>query len=493
MPEPFSLGALESLSGARLATGGNGALSQASDFGEEPSSETVSIGAFMAVCVLLVAAPGVRFPKKYREQLLPKTCKRSEPLFSNRHQSSAAALIRGGVVSTIGTHTTLNMVRGGRAVAVGLKSPNGSVGGVAAVPWTIRSLRQAMKDTLYPHDHEAFHSATGTSIDQLCDLIGGTSVDTPSTLLSDLTGTTKVLYPHPLNAYGLHAFRALMAERLSDAVRAKGVHSTTLDASLDAEQQSLARKFHREGFLVLPLDDRALPPPRLQLPLPELTGMDVVGWKANLNPSVYRLLRSLSGWRQPWLSATSTALQALTHVDRDIQHYAHVDTHTQCLKAFVWAPGTNLSRGPLHYVNGSHRSSAGKLRWLFERTRQLTGTSPLPPTHTSLHDAALGPHTPFSEGTHGFHSSIRVEGFVPHGDSVDFGRYGFSPPVPMLLPSAEQQRGRATLVIADTSGWHYRGYAPSGTKRVAARFHNLNDNRKSAWSCYSLLGTNHEC
>ena len=208
------------------------------------------------------------------------------------------------------------------------------------------------------------------------------------------------------------------------------------------------------------------------------------------------MMRDLSGWKRSWV-VEKGVLSPLAHFEGDIQHYAHVDTHSQCLKAFVWPAGTNLSHGPLHYVNGSHRNTEGKMRWLFDRTRLRTSLGPLAPDVGRGH---TGPtNIPFSDWTHGFHESIRFEGFVPQGPppgrdwSWEFGRYGLRPPQPMLLPGEGKRTG--TLVVADTSGFHYRGWAPAGTIRVAGKNHGgePNSNRQNPWLCWQRIGTLGAC
>ena len=357
-------------------------------------------------------------------------------------------------------------------------------------PWTVGMLRHAVRKSLQPSDYGHFRSATGTDVGDLLERIGS---EAQPSFLANITSDAKVVMPHPLNALGLHAFRGLMAERLLDRMR----------QLQHLEANPLARSFRRDGFLLLPLP-RAMP-----------HGAAAVGKSAHLPTFLQATLQGLAGWSQPWFRPISTALQRLTHFDGDIQHYAHVDTHSQCLKAFVWAPGTNLSHGPLHFVNGSHRHTEGKLRWLYERTRHLTGRVPMPPSNHGERVPSGRANLPFDEWANGFHTSIRVEGFdprlqqppsshsrpleahLPHGEANGkahqqqtqqaaheplappertadlFGRYGFGSPLPMLLPSGAAASSVPTLVVVDTSGWHYRGYAPAGEPLIGTDWHRL--------------------
>ena len=187
------------------------------------------------------------------------------------------------------------------------------------------------------------------------------------------------------------------------------------------------------------------------------------------------------------------------------------------LQVFVFPPGTSLSNGPFHFVNGSQgAASVGKLRWLFDRTRRLTSGDPGTPdgfataaayrpegtdsqrakrtlgkgmvahrhrsktaerlgaSHASgrtvLHEGA------YADATHGpdglrVEGSIRFEGFDPTvgASSVEKSlvqSYGLPLPMPILVP---EEAASPTLIIADTSGLHYRGYARPGAKRTSAR------------------------
>ena len=202
------------------------------------------------------------------------------------------------------------------------------------------------------------------------------------------------------------------------------------------------------------------------------------------------------------------------------------------LQVFVFPPGTSLSNGPFHFVNGSQgAASVGKLRWLFDRTRGLTSGDPSTPDGNIPGFAAAAAYRPgataaerraakaranldrsmrkktdkgrkpttkvekksdaekpksskasrktllqgpYADATHvpsGVpESSIRFEGFDPRvgGPSVGPGltAYGLALPMPILVP---EEAASPTLVIADTSGLHYRGFARPGAKRMSAR------------------------
>ena len=329
--------------------------------------------------------------------------------------------------------------------------------------FTLASFRHLVSTVLVPQDYSNFMRATGTNLMLLLDLIG---VDhNVHALVGNITGNIRLIHPHPLNAYGLHPFRALMAERLSDHIRAA--------AKVDTDIMPLAQRLNTDGFVVIPLtpaEDFRMEP----------------GGLVSLGRKLKRTLQAISGWKHQWFRSRMISFNVHTHYDGDVQQYAHVDTHTRCLKAFLFRPNTTLASGPFFYANGSHTNSDGKLRWLFDRTRHLIGGS-MPPDVTAITHAPVGP---YSDWTHGVEEAIRFEGFMPRGPpagrdwSYDFHRYDLSPPLPVVLP-ASLVKHKATLIIADTNGIHHRGWAPPGTMRVGTGLHE--DGRRNAWNCFQRL------
>ena len=121
-----------------------------------------------------------------------------------------------------------------------------------------------------------------------------------------------------------------------------------------------------------------------------------------------------------------------------------------------------------------HGGGPTSLRWLFQRTERFIARIPKP---TSVQYARTGPYL---EETHGRGAdAIRFLGFDPvvgvsSAIANDLGKYGFRRPTPLLT-----ERG-ITLVIADTSGLHYRGYAQPGAQRHGDR---VNLPRKCGYKC----------
>lgn len=117
----------------------------------------------------------------------------------------------------------------------------------------------------------------------------------------------------------------------------------------------------------------------------------------------------------------------------------HVDNGVgPVFKVWVYPGNTTVSDGPLHYSIGSHRNTLGKLRWIHETA--------LPPATEAHREPAL-----------------RMK--------VNETDYGFAPVAPVLpLPGVAK-----TLVLADTTGIHHRGWALPGTERRAYRLDGDND------------------
>ena len=183
----------------------------------------------------------------------------------------------------------------------------------------------------------------------------------------------------------------------------------------------------------------------------------------------------------------------------DPQFYMHVDTFHPTWKVFVFAAGTQLENGPFHFVNGSHGAhTIGKLRWLYDRSRMhvhvdfvnhgtgsiysmaeaaSAATSAPPAQRTTTKGAtAVLREGPYDDATHTVgrtaSGAIRFVGFDPKqgpagGASVaaSLSSYGLPLPTPVLVAPG----GSPTLVIVDTSCFHFRGYARPGAKREAAR------------------------
>ena len=120
--------------------------------------------------------------------------------------------------------------------------------------------------------------------------------------------------------------------------------------------------------------------------------------------------------------------QACAPQEHDPQYEMHMDTWHPTIKMWLFPRGVALADGPLHYVNGSHRATARKLRWLHEMS--------LPPARSLR--ACPAPRT--------------------HLEARGVEELGFASVRALVLPPK-------SLVVADTSGLHFRGRAVPGHLR----------------------------
>ena len=307
-------------------------------------------------------------------------------------------------------------------------------------PATAHHFRRIASSMLTADDERAFESATGFPLSRLISdpwWSLATSDD-----LREVMSTTKVL-PHPLNVHGLHPLRALLAERVMRHVA--GLRGATSEPWYET--------LVRHGLLVLDVPPSALPSPtptggsgRLQLP-------------AALEQRLHRLLATLSSPFAKWSSnLTFGRVTSLISRPNEKQFYMHVDTYQPTWR--VWAFFNASERAAFHFVRGSHTNDARKLKWLYERTRELTNASAiLRPSPRAARTA----HGPFRDATHGFEASMRVVGFDPLSPRDQWPRalhaYGYDE-APVASTAGPALHGRTTLVIADTSGFHFRGAAP---------------------------------
>ena len=197
------------------------------------------------------------------------------------------------------------------------------------VPPTMSTLRNVVKRHLTNGDRHAFKAATGGSVEALLDAIEAFAAN--SSAAGDVCGSeaaavvmsTKKFVRHPLNARGLHAFRALVADRVMyrllgeapiadgrasrwrDALAANGYVSESFDARLVVA---------RDGALELPAD--------LRESLQDL-------FKRDFNGAI-----PLTDWETFRAEAN------------DKQTYLHVDTYMPTFKVWVFA-NTSRADGPL--------------------------------------------------------------------------------------------------------------------------------------------------
>mmetsp|Transcript_8382 Transcript_8382/g.13102 ORF Transcript_8382/g.13102 Transcript_8382/m.13102 type:complete len:477 (-) Transcript_8382:332-1762(-) len=141
------------------------------------------------------------------------------------------------------------------------------------------------------------------------------------------------------------------------------------------------------------------------------------------------IMTMVSGMEYSELPPLRWVDRPVKHMADDAQYEMHVDTFHAAYKIWIYQNATTAEMGPLNFVRGSHRNSPGKLAWLYRVT--------VPPAKHVLREP-----------------SIRL--------NEDETKLGFKPREIMTTPPM-------TFVIADTSGFHARGYAEPGTIRNAMR------------------------
>lgn len=118
----------------------------------------------------------------------------------------------------------------------------------------------------------------------------------------------------------------------------------------------------------------------------------------------------------------------------DPQLQPHIDTFHSVVKMWVYEKGVvTIDHGPLHFMRGSAHNTKAKLKWIYSITR--------PPALEAIKE-----------------SSLRYKGNASNDGMSDILR--------PVLPLNSFQR---TLIIADTSGIHHRGFAAPGTVRRTYR------------------------
>eukprot|EP01060_Flectonema_neradi_P005456 TRINITY_DN13639_c0_g1_i1.p1 TRINITY_DN13639_c0_g1~~TRINITY_DN13639_c0_g1_i1.p1 ORF type:complete len:883 (+),score=176.56 TRINITY_DN13639_c0_g1_i1:100-2748(+) len=124
--------------------------------------------------------------------------------------------------------------------------------------------------------------------------------------------------------------------------------------------------------------------------------------------------------------------RVVTHLPDDTQTQAHVDTFHTVIKMWVYPSNITLEHGPLNVYPGTHRNTLEKLRWMYKVTSANTTADLVKEASLRLWD--------------------------------DESKELLPKPMAMLPVFPEW-----TLIIADTSSIHNRGFANSGVKRLTLR------------------------
>lgn len=232
-------------------------------------------------------------------------------------------------------------------------------------------------------------------------------------MLSDeLSGTDLIAFfsssrfvPHALNSIGLHAVRAVLAERARDR---------RIAAYAPYEPEILA-EWKRDGILIRDYDaigrEEGL-----------RTILSVVSAEPHLNQSTF-----------DWVARNVTA------TEKDPQFEPHIDSFATVVKVWLFASPLDQRHGPFTFVKGSHRLTLRKLSWMHAYSQA---------------QAALREPS--------FRLRDSPEALAAAPDFVEHCELHASPI--LTLPNTP-----LTLVIADTSAIHYRGKGQPGFVRKSFR------------------------
>ena len=247
-----------------------------------------------------------------------------------------------------------------------------------------------------------------------------------------------------LNARGLHVKRVRIAHRMADWRRRRLRHLVT---------PADAAAFARDGFVCV----RDFLPPasfdalRKQVldhhgAAREQTQGDTITRRIALDPAALaampaaRALLRDPRWRGLIRYVGSYDVEPLTYIQTilsqrhaaapDPQTDLHADTFHPTVKAWLFLTDVAEDEGPLTYVAGSHRPTPARLAW--EQARSL--------------EARDGLDRLSSRG------SLRI-------GEADLAALGLPPPTRFAVPAN-------TLVVADTNGFHARGFSARPTTRI---------------------------
>ena len=147
-------------------------------------------------------------------------------------------------------------------------------------------------------------------------------------------------------------------------------------------------------------------------------------------PRLARICAATSGYRHaPGRFRLYETIQGDEHYKPDSQKLLHKDTFHSAVKVWLFLSDVRPEQGPIEYVPGSHRMTAPRLRWEYRRAIQASAAAAEQPG-----------------------GAFRVS---------DEERKALGLPAPRALTVSAN-----TLVIADVRGFHRRGAARPGARRL---------------------------
>ena len=289
-----------------------------------------------------------------------------------------------------------------------------------------------------------FERETGSSLPWLAEQVAALPHATLSHVLDMASSEKGNAFSHPLNAHGLHVLKWLLARRIIDERRAANGWASHPEYDLFNNNGLLMRRLHhwRPGATRVPLTvDEA----------------DLISLASGWSRSPYGC-KGVASHGVPGNSSSGISVSGVhDHVfqDADDQYQLHVDVFMPNIKFMIFMEPVVVERGPFHFVLGSHKPSAAKARWLFERSRHLTGHGRAGGAfrHVNLSAPASAP-----DGWC-YNSRSCLEAAYDRQQRDLTNGYGFPRPMPLLVEAG-------TLVVADTSAFHFRGLGVAGKRRA---------------------------
>lgn len=123
-----------------------------------------------------------------------------------------------------------------------------------------------------------------------------------------------------------------------------------------------------------------------------------------------------------------------TNINSDPQKNLHSDTFQPTVKGWLYLEDVHMENGPFHFVKGSHKATEKRAQWEYEMSLKASGNND---SYTQK-------------------GSFRIS-------REELAALDLPEPTTFTVPAN-------TLVMADTSGFHSRGQAKSGTMRRSFYF-----------------------
>ena len=325
-------------------------------------------------------------------------------------------------------------------------------GAQVQAPWqALRAAFAAAASRLTPEQVALFEATTSNPLPSLVDRV----LALPHEQLADALDLNSQelgnLQPHALNAKGLHVLKWLLARAIVDERRAANGWEAHPDHAMFARNGLLLRKLQNwrdEGnsslrkFVALTNDEANL-----------------IALASGAAHSPYRCIGAGAADSAAADSAAADSSIAVyrthEHVfrDDDDQYQLHVDVFMPNIKFMVFAERTRVETGPFQFVLGSHTASAAKARWLFERTRHRTDGGQI----GAFRHVNMSSQSPMGGWCSASPSCLRTSYEWQQRDLAD--SYSFPRPMPIIVEAG-------TLVVADTSAFHFRGLGVAGERRA---------------------------